>query len=354
MKKLLVFLTVLATFSVSLFADENKVYRLKLASSYESTMPILGSLSDELKKLVETMSNGRLQIRVDTPTKHKAPFAIYDMVKNGQYDLGYTASYYYKGKDSTNMLFTTTPFGMTTDEQRAWWHFGGGKELSEKFYSKQNLKEFHILNSGMQMGGWFRKEINSVEDLKGLKIRIPGFGGEVMSRLGAAINTIPIGELYMSLEMGTIDAVEWVSPSFDMSLGFSKIANYYYTGWQEPASENQVVVNLDVWNKLPKDLQAILQAALAEVSSRGQDKVFYENAVIWDEMKEKYPNVQVKSFPPEVMAALKKATNEILEEEAAKNPMFKEVLESQRAFLKKARAWTMISDFAYLENTNIK
>ena len=337
--------------ATSLWGADKKVYRLKLAQTYELSMPIVGDVAKRMADLADSMSDGRLKISIDTPSKHKAPFAIYDMVKNGQYDLGYTASYYYKGKNSANMLFTTVPFGMTKYEQHAWYYFGGGKELADKFYAKSNLKVFNILNSGMQMGGWFKKEINTLDDLKGLKFRIPSFGGEVMSRLGVAVATIPVGELYMALEMGTIDAVEWASPSFDIPLGFHKVANYYYTGWQEPASEQQIVINLQTWQKLPKDLQNILEASIAKAREYAENETFYKNVIIWDEIKKKYPNVQIRSFSPEIMRALRKATDEILAEESEKNPDFKEIWESQKAFLAKARTWTKMGDFTYIEKT---
>ena len=305
---------------------DDKVYKLKLATSWESTMPVLGEVPKELKDKVEKMSNGRIEIRIDYPSKHKSPFAMLDFAKSGQYDIGYTASYYYKGKDPKTMFFTATPFMMNTDEQTAWYEFGGGKELEAKVFDPYNIKIFRAGNTGMQMGGWFKKEIKSVDDIKGLKIRIPGFGGEIYAKLGANINTIPTGELYMALEMGTIDSVEWVSPAY----------------------------NKKAYEKLPDDLKAIFEAAAAEVARDVNTKVFYANVEYWDKMKAEYPDIQVKSFPPEVIAALKKATNELLDEESAKDPLFKEIVESQRAFLKKAREWTKISDYAYIKTNEEK
>ncbi|WP_103618167.1 TRAP transporter substrate-binding protein, partial [Campylobacter concisus] len=234
---------------------DDKVYKLKLASSWESTMPVLGDVPKELKDKVEKMSNGRLELRIDYPSKHKSPFAMLDFAKSGQYDITYTSSYYYKGKDAKTIFFTATPFMMNTDEQTAWYEFGGGKELEAKVYDPYNIKIFRAGNTGMQMGGWFKKEIKSLDDIKGLKIRIPGFGGEIYAKLGANINTIPTGELYMALEMGTIDSVEWVSPAYDMALGFHKVAKYYYTGWQEPNGETQFFFNKKSYEKLPDDLK---------------------------------------------------------------------------------------------------
>jgi trap-type mannitol/chloroaromatic compound transport system, periplasmic component len=350
MKKIMV--VVLAVFfAVGLNADE-KTYKLKLASSWEGTAPVLGEGVKEFKRVVEAMSGGRIEIRIDYPSKHKSAFGILDFVKSGQYDIGYTASYYYKGKDAKTMFFTAVPFGMTASELRAWYEFGGGKELETKVYDRYNIKVFHAGDTGTQMGGWFKKEIKSLADLQGLKIRIPGFGGEVMAKVGATINTIPTGELYMALEMGTIDAVEWVSPAFDMGLGFHKIANYYYTGWQEPSGQIQFFVNKKAYEKLPDDLKAIIEAAASESGVFLNTKSFFDNTEFWVKMKSEFPNIEVKSFPDDVMAALRKATDEILNEEAAKDELFKEILTSQRIFLTKAREWSKISEFSYIQKTS--
>lgn len=347
------FLSVLiaALVSTCAFASE-KTYKLKLASTWEGTAPVLGDAVKNFKSYVEEMSGGRLEIRIDYPSKHKSPFGILDFVKGGQYDIGYTASYYYKGKDAKTMFFTALPFGMTPAELHAWYEFGGGKELEAKVYDKHNIKVFSAGDTGTQMGGWFKKEIKSVDDLKGLKVRIPGFGGEVMAKIGAIINTIPTGELYMALEMGTIDAVEWVSPAFDMGLGFHKVAKYYYTGWQEPSAQTQFFVNKKVYEKLPKDLKAIIETAASRVASELYTKAYFDNIDFWGKMKSEFPNIEIKSFPEEVMSALKNATNEILDEEAAKDPLFKEILDSQRAFTLKAREWTNISEFSYIQKTS--
>jgi TRAP-type mannitol/chloroaromatic compound transport system substrate-binding protein len=339
-------------FSINLQADNNRVYRLKLATSWGSTVPILGQAPHKLKELVESMSNGRIQLRVDEPAKHKAGLAVMDLVKSGQYDIGYTASYYYKGKDMKLIFFTTVPFGLLPIEQHAWYEYGGGKELAEEVYGPQGLINFPGGNTGMQMGGWFKKEITSVEDLKGLKVRIPGMGGEVMAKLGVLVTTTPLGELYLALEMGQIDGVEWISPKFDMNMGFQKIAKYYYTGWQEPASDTQYLINKRAYNKLPKDLQLILESAINKVASQIMIESMYENAQAWDKIKSEHPDVKVKSFPPDVLAALKKANDEILNEAAAKDPLFKKILDSQRAFIQKARAWTKMGDYAYINNTD--
>lgn len=339
----------LAVFMLAcLLHADGKVYRLKLASTWESTTPILGDTSKELAELVEKMSDGRIKIRIDYPSKHKSPFAILDFVKNGQYDIGYTASYYYKGKDAKTMLFTAVPFGMTRDEHQAWYEFGGGKQLEAKVFNNYGIEVLRGGSTGTQMGGWFKKPINSLSDLKGLKIRIPGFGGEVMSKVGASVNTIPVGELYLALETGTIDAVEWVSPAYDMGLGFYKVAKYYYTGWQEPNAESQFYISQKSLAKLPSDLQEILKSAIRVVAQNMDIKTFYKNVEFWNKIKSEYSDIKISTFPSDVVAALKKASDELLDQEAQKDELFKEILSSQRDFLKQAREWSHMSVEAYI------
>ena len=235
-----------------------KVYKLRMAQTWPEKFPLLGDAPKNMAKMAEALSNGRLKITIDSKNKHKAPLGIFDMVRSGQYEMGHSASYYWKGKVPETLYFTSMPFGMTAMEQYAWLFHGGGLELMQKVYNKYNLLSFPGGNTGNQMGGWFQKEIKSLKDLKGLKMRIPGFAGEIMAAVGAKPTNIPAGELYTALERGTIDALEWVGPSLDLRMGFHKIAPYYYTGWHEPGSEMQFLINQRVWEKLPKDLQQVL------------------------------------------------------------------------------------------------
>ena len=248
-----------AAFSSSALAEK---YTLRLAETWGPNSPILGETTKHFEDMVEKMSAGRIDVRIDSANKHKAPFGIFDMVRNGQYDMGHTASYYYKGSIPNAMYFTTVPFGMLAPEQYAWFYYGGGMELMQKVYEPFGLLSFPGGNTGNQMGGWFNKEINSLEDLKGLKMRTPGFAGEVMAELGVSVTNLPPGELYTALDRGTIDALEWVAPALDFPMGFHQIAKYYYSGWQEPGAEVQFLVNQKTWNKLPEDLQEILRVAM--------------------------------------------------------------------------------------------
>lgn len=347
--KLLVTSALIAGLSTAASAAD-KVIKWKLATTWGSTLTPFIDSPTNMSKLVEEMSEGRLQIRIDAANKHKAPLGILDMVKGGQYEMGHSASYYWKGKDVELLPFTTMPFGMTAPEQYAWFYYGGGMELMQKAYKKHGILSFPGGNTGNQMGGWFRKEINTLDDLKGLKMRIPGFAGEVMAKLGLSVTNIAPGELYTSLERGTIDALEWVGPGMDVSMGFHKIAPYYYTGWHEPATELQFMVNEEAYNKLPKDLQQILLTAMRVSAYDMYIQNYHMSSEAWANMLTEFPNIKVKTFPKPVMDAMKKANNELLTELKAESPLLKEILDSQDAYMKKSREWTKMSDYLYLKD----
>ncbi len=325
-----------------------KVYTLTLAQSWPRNLPIMGSVPDKLAAMVKTMSDGRLLIRVDDKNKHKAALGVFDMVKAGQYDMGHSASFFWKGKDPNTLYFTTMPFGMTSMEQYAWFYYGDGFELMQKVYAPHGMLSFPGGNTGSQMGGWFQKEINTINDLDGLKIRIPGFAGEVLARVGAKPTNIPAGELYTALERRTVDAVEWAGPSMDLQMGFHKIAPFYYTGWQEPGSELQYLINQQSWQKLPADLQEILRVAMRLTAYDMYAEATVASGENLQKMKTDYPHVQIKSFPAEVILALKQATDELVAERTAADPLAAEIIASQQAYQSKVREWTKISDLAYL------
>ena len=327
-------------------AEEN--YTLRLAQTWGPNSPVLGETVQHMADMAETMSDGRLQIRIDPSNKHKAPFGIFDLVRNGQYDMGHTASYYYKGTIPNAMYFTTIPFGLIAPEMYAWFYHGEGMELMQKVYEPYGMLSFPGGNTGNQMGGWFREEINSLEDLQGLKMRIPGFAGEVFAEVGVNPTNIAPGELYTALERNTIDAVEWVGPALDLRLGFQQIADYYYTGWHEPATELQFLVNKRVWEKLPADLQEIMRVAMRTASYDMLVHSQHANAEAWANIREEHPNVQIKRFPDDIFDAMYAANNKLLDEAAAESDMAAKIIESQHDYLEKSRAYTNISERAYL------
>ncbi|MBW2683837.1 MAG: TRAP transporter substrate-binding protein [Deltaproteobacteria bacterium] len=349
-------LAVCSLLMVGTFAPQAEAaakYRWKLAMTWPTNFPIFGDAVIRMADLVKEMSNGEMEIRIDSKNKHKAPLGILDMVKAGQYEMGHSASYYWKGKDRNTLFFTTMPFGMIAPEQYAWFYYGGGMELMKEVYDRHGVYSYPGGNTGNQMGGWFQKEIKSLDDFKGLKMRIPGFAGEVLSKLGVVVTNIPAGELYTALDRGTIDALEWVGPSLDLNMGFHKIAPYYYTGWHEPATELQFMVNSKKFDALPAHLQKILETAMKFAAYDMYARSYHESAVNLSQMATEYPDIKIKTFPPAVIAAMKVENDKLLKETAAKDPMFKKIYDAQTAYMKIARRWTEISDYAYLKD-NLK
>lgn len=335
-------------FLLPLIAKADATYQWRLAMSWPEGTPMLHNAAKRFAENVEKMSNGRMHITVDAPGHHKSALGIFDFVRIGAYEMGHTASYYYKGKDPATTFFTTTPFGMTPTEMNAWYYYGGGLELLHKVYARHNIVAFPAGNTHIQMGGWFRNEIHSLEDLQGLKMRIPGHAGEVVEKVGMKPINIPPGELYTALERRTIDAVEWLGPANDEKMGFQQIAPYYYTGWHEPGAELHLFVNKEKFDALPEDLRTIIAVAAKEASLDMLSESFYRNALVWEKMREEH-GIHIRTFPNDVLQAFKKANDELLQEVADKSPLAREVIKSQRAFLNKAKAWSKITDQNYLE-----
>ncbi len=323
---------------------------LKLAHTWPKGFPLFGTSVDDYAALVSELSDGRIEIEVDSRNKHKSAFGIFDFVKSGQYDIGQSASYYYGGKDPDTLFFTTMPFGMTAAEQTAWFYEGGGLELANEVYAKHGVEVMPGGNTGMQMGGWFRKEINTVDDLKGLKMRIPGFGGKVMAGVGAVPTNIPAGELFQALERGTIDALEWVGPSLDLRMGFHKVAPYYYSGWHEPSTELMYFFNAEKLASLPGWAQSVLRNAAKLTAYNMSTETFDASATNWSQISEQYPDVQVKQFPSEVIEALRASNASLIEAEVARSELAARIVASQQAYLEKARAWTEIGDKLFLDS----
>ncbi len=351
--RMLLCLAAVMLLAVPALAQEQKV-RWKLAMSWTSTLEPLSQAGPWLAQMVSDMTDGNFEIRFEGAEKHKAALGdLLDMVRGGQFEMGHSASYYWKGKDVTTTFFTTAPFDMTAAEQYGWYYYGGGLELMQKVYSKFDVYSFPGGNTGVQMGGWFRKEITSLEDLKGLKMRIPGLAGEVFAKLGVNVTNIAPGELYTALDRGTIDALEWVGPGMDIKMGFHKITPYYYAGWQEPASELQFLVNKAAFDKLPKSYQAVLTTAMQAIALKMTAANFEANARAWEQMKAELPTINMMIFPEPVLKAMKAASDEVLEGYAAENAEFKEVYESRKAYLATARPWTKVSEQYYLETADV-
>lgn len=331
-------------------AAEPPVYKLSLAQSWAEGAPIFADTTANLAQMVNELSDGQLVIEVISANQHLQPFGVFDMVKSGKYDMGHSASYYWKDIDPNTLFFTTLPFGMLAQEQYAWFYHGGGLELMQKVYSKHRLLSFPGGNTGNQMGGWFRKEIKRLEDLQGIKMRVPGFAGEVLQELGVEPVNLAPGELYNALKKGKIDALEWVGPSLDLGMNFHEISRYYYTGWHEPGTELQFLINQESWERLPEHLQQVLKIAMRTAAFDMYVQSTYESAQNWSTIQVEYPSVKIRTFPPEVLEAMYEVTQDLLKTRASQDSLAKEVLDSQSRFLWKVRRWTRISDQAYLNS----
>ncbi len=329
-------------------------YKWRIAETWPANFPIFGDAVESMIRHAKDLSNGRLVITSETKEVHKKPLGIFDMVRDGEYEMGHSASYYWKEQDINTLFFSTIPFGMIAVEQYGWFYHGGGLELMQEVYGQHGLLSFPGGNTGQNMGGWFRKEIKSVADLKGLKMRIPGLAGDVMQKLGVEVQNIPPSDLYTALESGQIDALEWVGPSLDLSMGFHKIAPYYYTGWHEPASELQFMVNQEAFDSLPPDLQKVLIASMRLAAYDSYIQMYDSSMTNLKKMRSEYPDIKIRSLTSKVMRALSRETALRIEAITANgDTLTKKIVKSMNSYQEKARVWTRISDQAYLNNVGL-
>jgi TRAP-type mannitol/chloroaromatic compound transport system substrate-binding protein len=310
--------------------------------------PGLGMAVENLADRLLRTSGGRLKIKVYGGGELVPPFEVFDAVSRGVVEMGHDASYYHKGKVDAAQFFTAIPFGLNFMELNAWIHYGGGLELWRELYEPLNLVPFLCGNTGVQMGGWFNKEINTIEDLKGLKMRIPGLGGEVLRRAGGTPITLSAAEIFTSLQTGAIDATEWVGPYNDVSLGLHKAARYYYyPGWQEPAPGLECIIHKDAWNSLPADLQAQVEVTCQSITVDMAAEYTNGNANSLQQLLAD-PNVEVREFPQDVLQHLKVLTAEIVSEMMATDPVSNKIGQAFYEYLEKAEANTRISEASFL------
>ena len=334
-------------------AAPEKTYNWKMVTTWPPNFPIFQEGVERFAEEVKTMSNGRLNIKVYAGGELVPPLQTFDAVSQGTVELGHGASYYWAGKIPAAQFFTTVPFGMSAQGANAWLYGGGGLELYKEIYAPFNLVPFPMGNTGVQMGGWFNKKINSVDDLKGLKMRIPGLGGKVIAKAGGTPVLLPGGEIYTALDRGTIDATEWVGPFHDERLGLYRAAKYYYyPGWHEPGTVLELIANKKAYESLPPDLQKIIETAAAASSVWMLSQFEAKNLTALKQLKNEY-KVEVLPFPDDVLKALHGYTNEVLEEEAAKDPTFKRVYDAYEAFMKDNDAWNELSEAAYQRARNL-
>ena len=331
--------------------NESKIksYSWSLVTTWPKNYPGLGMAPERFSTLVEEMSQGQLKIKVYGAGELVPAMGVFDAVSSGSVEMGHGGAYYWKGKVPAAQFFAGVPFGFTADEINAWVYRGGGLELWEELYKPFNMKPLPGGNTGTQMFGWFNKEINSLDDIKGLKMRFPGFGGEVFKRAGGVPVNIPGGELYTAMQTGTIDAVEWVGPYNDLAFGFQQVAKYYYyPGWHEPGSMLEFTINIEAWDSLPSHLQSIVSTAAKAVN---QDLLNEYNASNNRALQDliKNHNVQLRELPKDVINEFRSISEEILETSAANDPAVNKVYQSFKKFMAEVKSFNAIAGDAFIE-----
>ncbi len=318
----------------------------RCTSSFPKALDTIFGAAVTMADFVRESTDGNFDIQDFAAGELVPGLQAMDAAAAGTVECAHTASYYYWGKDPTFALATAVPFGMNVRQMNAWMYYGGGNDLLNEFYNTHGLHGLAAGNTGAQMGGWYRKEINTVEDLKGLKMRIGGFAGKIVEKLGVVPQQIAGGDIYPSLEKGTIDAAEWVGPYDDEKLGFYKVAKYYYyPGWWEGGPVLHTLINQAKWNELPKNYQAILTSACQAANCDMMASYDYKNPGALKRLVA--GGAELRPFSPDVLAACFEAANSTYKEINASNPAFKKIYDSQMAFRGDAYLWAQVSEYTF-------
>ncbi|TKT73608.1 twin-arginine translocation signal domain-containing protein [Afipia massiliensis] len=325
-------------------AQSSPEVKWRLASSFPKSLDTIYGGAEQLSKYVAEMTDNKFQIQVFAAGELVPGLQALDATSNGTVEMSHTVSYYYVGKDPTFAIFASVPFGLNTRMQNSWLDQGGGNQLANEFYKKYGVIGMPCGNTGTQMGGWFRKEIKTVADLQGLKMRIGGIAGQVLAKVGVVPQQLAGGDIYPSLEKGTIDAAEWVGPYDDEKLGFNKVAKYYYyPGFWEGGPTVHAYTNLEKFNALPKNYQAILTNAAAHVNSWMPARYDMQNPGALKRLVAS--GTQLRPFTNEVLDACLKATNELWAEISAKNADFKKVIDAMQAYRSDQYLWWQVAEY---------
>lgn len=336
-----------ATFPAPALAKGKR--RLKMVTTWPKNFPGLGTSAERLAQRISEISGGEITVKVYAGGELVPPFESFDAVAGGVADMYHGAEYYWQGKSTAYNFFTAMPFGFTAPEINAWIYHGGGQALWDELAAKFNIKPMMAGNTSVQMGGWFRTEINSLEDFKGLKIRMPGLGGEVVRRLGAAAVSTPAAEIFPALQSGAIDAAEWIGPWNDMAFGFYKIAKYYYTpGFQEPGSSLALGFNLEVWNSLSKAQQSLIETCAGAENDVMLAEFNARNALALKTLVERH-GVLIRHFSDEIYLRIGELSDQVAREIAEENPLNKRIYESYSAARKQYLTWFDMADRAIWE-----
>lgn len=326
-----------------------KLTELRMVTAWPKNFPGVGTGAERLARNIEAMSDGRLRVKVYAAGELVPAFEAFDAVSRGAADLYHGVAYYWAGKNKAFNFFGAVPFGLTHTETFAWISHGGGQELWDELYAPFNVKPMTAGTGGQQMGGWYRNPMNSLADFQGLKIRIPGLGGDVMRRIGAAPVATPPGEIFPALQSGALDAAEWISPWADLAFGFHKILkNYYYPGFQEACAPVDLGINSGAWGRLSKDQQAAIRVA---AQAEGQTMVteFYANNARSLDVLTREHGVKLHAFPQDVLKTLGKASHEVVNELAASDPLSRKIFASYDAFRRAMLGWSAISEAPYYQ-----
>ena len=325
-----------------------KTWKLKMVTTWPPNFPGLGTGANTVARYLEEASGGRITVQVFAAGELVPAFEVFDAVSAGTADLGHGGAYYWRNKLEIAQLFGAVPFGLNAAEMNGWLYYGGGLELWREAYEPFGLVPFPVGNTGTQMGGWFNKEINSVDDLKDLRMRLPGLGGEVLRAVGGTPVALPGGEIFTSLKTGVIDATEWVGPYNDLAFGLHKAAKYYYyPGWQEPGPTLELTVNKNLWDEFPDDIKSIFSVAAQAANLDMHAEYAYRNATAFKQIVDD-PNIELRAYPDDVLATIREATDEILDGIAAKDAFAQRVWDSYRTYRDEARAFHRLTEEAML------
>lgn len=324
----------------------------QMATSWPPALDTLYGGAQTLADRVTALTGGKFRITARAAGELAPGLEVLNVVEQGAVPIGHTASYYYIGKSPITAFGTALPFGLTARQQNAWLYEGGGLEMLQEVYAARfGVIQFPAGNTGVQMGGWFNKEINSFDDMQGLKMRIPGLGGQIMDKLGVTVQVLPGGEIFQALQTGAIDAAEWVGPYDDEKLGFHKVTKfYYYPGWWEPGPSLEIQINLEEWNKLPEVYQEILKTAAYEANLTMMARYDAKNPVALQTLLND-SDIEMRPFPDDVMKAAEEASFELFDEFAANDTDFGSILEEWKVFRDSIQAWHGLAETSFLTFT---
>ena len=324
-------------------------FKWKMVTTWPKDFPALGTGANNLAHSIEALSDGRLHVKVYGAGELVPASGVFDAVSGGTAEMGHGAAYYWKGKHEATQFFSAVPFGLNATEINGWLRYGGGQALWDELYADFNLRAFPVGNTGVQMGGWFNREINTLADFSGLVMRMPGLGGEVLRRLEVTVKALPGGEIFQALKTGAIDATEWVGPYNDLAFGLHQAAQYYYwPGWHEPGTALECMVNKQALEALPADLQAVVKYACQAANDDMLSEFTARNSQALKTLVDEH-GVQLRRFSDELLAQIGKVSAEVVAEIAGQDPFSSRVYDSFDAFRKNSIAYTRISEEAYTQ-----